>query len=267
MALRARALSRSRAALYRWRHEAPIADHAMGLPADSTMIERRFDVVTAEQLTALAGQSLDCVQLSDPAAVLYRDLFIDTGDDHLQRRGITCRLRIGSDDRRALTVFVGTLNDPTPPRRYDAAVSSAVARDALASDTEPARRLSAIVDVRLLETKLELQVERIERLAGRDWLGRPQVSLFFDRVHVRSGMISRAFHQLTVRTSRDHSSLFDRVCAELEDKAGLRPIAAGTRERAQLLLKWLEREDRGRPTLSDAGVVLVLTRGRELALF
>ena len=80
-------------------------------------------------------------------------------------------------------------------------------------------------------------------------------------------MVSRAFHQLTVRTSRTRAPLFERVCAELEEKAGLRPIAAGTRERAQLLLKWLEREERGRPTLSDAGVVLILTRGRQLALF
>src|SRR5207237_309084 len=46
-----------------------------------------------------------------------------------------------------------------------------------------------------------------------------------------------------------------------------RPIAAGTRERAQLLLKWLEREERGRPALSDSGVVLILTRGGQLALF
>lgn len=231
------------------------------------MIERRFDVVTAEQLTALARQPFDGVAMSDAVPVLYRDLFIDTGDDHLQRRGITCRLRVGSDDRRVLTVFVGTLNDPTPPRRYEAAVVSADPRAALVSDTEPARRLSAVVDVRLLETKLELQVERVERTADRDWLGRARLSLFYDRVHVRSGMVTRAFHQLTVRTTNDRSALFERLCAELEDKAGLRPIAAGTRERAQLLLKWLEREERGRPTLSDAGVVLVLTRGRQLALF
>jgi polyphosphate kinase len=231
------------------------------------MIERRFDVVTAEQLAALAQQPFANAAVSDGVAVLYRDLFIDTGDDHLQRRGITCRLRIGSDDRRVLTAFVGTLNDPTPPRRYEAAVDSADPRTVVASDTEPARRLAAVVDVRLLETKLELQVERMVRTADLDWRGRPRLSLFYDRVHVRSGMVSRAFHQLTVRTSRDQAALFERICAELEDKAGLRPIAAGTRERAQLLLKWLEREERGRPTLSDAGVVLILTRGRQLALF
>jgi len=231
------------------------------------MSERRFDVVTAEQLAALARQPLVSVAVSDGVPVLYRDLFIDTSDDHLQRRGITCRLRVGSDDRRVLTAFVGTLNDPTPPQRYEAPADSADPRTALAADSEPSRRLAAVVDLRLLETKLELQIERTERTADRNWLGRPRMTLFYDRVHVRSGMVTRAFHQLTVRTTRDQSPLFERVCGELEETAGLRPIAAGTRERAQLLLKWLEREERGRPGLSDAGVVLILTRGRDLALF
>ena len=252
------------------RREVPLGRHDVlfDLPAAGRrVIERRFDVVTAEQLSSLAAQPLLGVLPSAVGRVLYRDLFLDTADDHLQRRGITCRLRVGSDDRRLLTAFVGTLNDPTPPRRYDAEVTSADPRAALASATEPARRLAAVVDARLLETKLELQVERIERTADRDWLGRPRIQLFLDRVHVRSGMVSRAFHQVTVRTFRTRDEKFDRICAELEETAGLRPIAAGTRERAQLLLKWLEREERGRPALSDAGVVLILTKDRQLALF
>src|SRR5438067_13075211 len=205
------------------------------------MMERRFDVVTAEQLSLLASQPVTATssraeRATAPSAdsrVLYRDLFIDTADDHLQRRGITCRLRIGSDDRRLLTAFVGTPNDSTPPRSYDAEVTAADPRSAVASDTEPARRLAAVVDIRLLETKLELQVERIERVAARDWLRRPRIHLYYDRVHVRSGIVSRAFHQVTVRSTRNHDPVFDRICAELEDQAGLRPIAAGTRERAQ----------------------------------
>ncbi|HEY6218656.1 MAG TPA: hypothetical protein VIV65_01280, partial [Gemmatimonadaceae bacterium] len=64
------------------------------------MIERRFDVVTAEQLQVLANQPLPGTRHAKSRRVLYRDLFIDTADDHLQRRGITCRLRIGSDDHR-----------------------------------------------------------------------------------------------------------------------------------------------------------------------
>src|SRR5439155_10517874 len=96
-----------------------------------------------------------------------------------------------------------------------------------------------------------------------------RMTLLYDRVHVRSasGTSSRAFHQLTVRSSRLSAEAFDRFCAHLQDKEGLRPIVAGTRERAQLLLKWMEREERGRAKLSDAGVALVLKRESQVVLF
>jgi polyphosphate kinase len=232
-----------------------------------TLRERRFDVVSAEQLEKLASEPLPFGIRSSSTRVLYRDLYIDTADDQLQRRGLTCRLRVGSDDRRLLTVFVGTLNDPAPPRRYEAAVESADPRVALTSGSEPARRLAAVVDFRLLQTKLELQVERIERRADVDWLGRPRLYLLYDRVHVRSGTSSRAFHQLTVRSDRRAAETFERFCGDLQDTAGLRPIVAGTRERAQLLLKWMEREERGRAKISDAGVALILIQGSQVVLF
>jgi len=228
---------------------------------------RRYDVVSADHLEKLAAQPLPLALPSQSTRVLYRDLYIDTDDDHLQRRGITCRLRVGSDDRRVLTLFVGMAGDPAPSRRYEAAVDSTDPRVVLATDTEPARRLAAVVDARLLQVRIELQVERIVRVADPDWLGRQRLHLLYDRVHVRSGTSSRAFHQLTVRSSRRDAAMFDRVCVELQDRAGLRPIVAGTRERAQLLLKWMEREERGRAKLSDSGVILLLTRGPRVALF
>lgn len=232
-----------------------------------TVRERRFDVVSAEHLEKLATQPLP--QFGDAAAtrVLYRDLYIDTDDDQLQRRGFTCRLRVGSDDRRTLAVFVGVPSDGSPSVRHEAEVDSADPRVALASNTEPARRLAAVVDFRLLQTRLEIQIERVERRGDTDWLGRARLDLHYDRVHVRSGTSSRAFHQLTVRAQRLDESEFERFCAELQEQAGLRPIVAGTRERAQLLLKWMQREERGRAKLSDAGVALVMTRGSQVALF
>ena len=90
-----------------------------------TVRERRFDVVSAEHLEKLASDPLPFGIESSSTRILYRDLFVDTADDQLQRRGLTCRLRVGSDDRRLLTVFVGTVDDPAPSRRYEAAVKSA----------------------------------------------------------------------------------------------------------------------------------------------
>ena len=230
------------------------------------VLERRFDVVSAEQLEKLAAEPLSRSAFT-VSRVLYRDLYLDTDDEQLQVRGITCRLRVGSDDHRTLTVFVGTPGDPAPPTRYEASVDSPDPRVALLSNTAPTRRLAAVVDFRLLQTKLELQVERIERTADPDWLRRPRLRLFYDRVHVRSGTLSRAFQQITVRSVRGNRHAFEAMCAYLQGTLGLRPIVAGTRERAQLLMKWMQREERGRPKLSDSGVALVLTRGAEVALF
>ena len=231
-----------------------------------TIRERRFDVVSAEQLEKLASQPLPFDMEASASRILYRDLYIDTDDDQMQRRAITCRLRVGSDDRRTLTVFIGTLNDPAPPMRYEADVDTADPRVALTGQTEPARRLAAIVDSRLLQTRLELQIERVERRADRDFLGRHRLFVLLDRVQVRSGTSSRAFHQLTVRCDRRNPRVFEQFCTRLQESAGLRPIVAGTRERAQLLLKWMEREERGRTRSFDSGVALVLTRAAQVAL-
>jgi polyphosphate kinase len=231
------------------------------------VIERRFDVVSAEQLEQLASYALPLGLKGAPTRVLYRDLYIDTDDDQLQRQGIGCRLRLGSDDRRILTLFVGAPNDPSPPKRYEAAVDTTDPRVALASGTEPARRLTAIIDTRLLLVRLELQIERVQRSTDADIFGRKRLHIMYDRVHVRSGSTSRAFHHLTVRGQRRRRALFERFSRAIEEQAGLRPIVAGTPERAQLLLKWMEREERGRATLADAGAMLVLTRGNKFALF
>jgi polyphosphate kinase len=228
--------------------------------------ERRFDVVSAEQLEKLSSQALAAGLAGTTTRVLYRDVYLDTEDEQLQRRGISCRLRVGSDDRRTLTLFVGAVGESAPPNRYEALVEASDPRGALMSHTEPARRLAAIVDFRLIEPRIELQIERVERAVDRNWLGRPRLHLYYDRVHVRSGTSTRAFHQVVVRSSARDARVFESVCAELQDKFGLRPLVAGTRERAQLLLKWLQREERGMAKRSDSGVALVLARGAQIAL-
>jgi polyphosphate kinase len=229
------------------------------------MVESRFDVVTPEQLDELVARPIAGAPDVPPVSVRYRDLYLDTADEQLERRGITCRLRVGSDDTRRLTVFIGTPDDPAPPQRVEASVDSADPRLAVAGSSEPARRLAAMVDIRLLEVRLELQIERTIRVAERSMLRKAVVRTLYDRIEVRTATSSRTFHQVSViseTTRLRHAAL----CADLEANAGLRPIAAGTRERAQLLLKWMAREERGRAAQSEAGVALLLTRADAVAL-
>jgi hypothetical protein len=157
------------------------------------MIESRFDVVTPEQLDELVARPIAGAPAVPPVSIRYRDLYLDTADEHLERRGITCRLRVGSDDTRFLTVFMGTPDDPAPPQRFEASVDSADPRVAVVGNSAPARRLAAIVDIRLLEVRLELQIERVVRVVERDLLRRPLVRALYDRIEVRTATSSRSF--------------------------------------------------------------------------
>src|SRR4051794_21397617 len=105
------------------------------------MVESRFDVITPEQLDELVARPLVGAPSVSPLSVRYRDLYLDTADEQLERRGITCRLRVGSDDTRMLTVFIGMPDDPAPPQRFEAAVDSADPRVVVAGSSAPARRL------------------------------------------------------------------------------------------------------------------------------
>jgi polyphosphate kinase len=230
------------------------------------MVESRFDVVTPEQLETLKSRSIPGAPGVPPISVRYRDLYLDTADEQLERRGITCRLRIGSDDTRILTVFIGAPGDAAPPQRFEARVPSPDPRVVIAGSSPPARRVAAVVDPRLLEVRLELHIERVIRVAEVDLLRRPKVQVLYDRIDVRTATASRPFHQVTV-LGNQKGQRHDAICRDLESNAGLRPIAAGTRERAQLLLKWMSREERGRAAQSESGVALLLTRGEAVALF
>ena len=76
--------------------------------------------------------------------------------------------------------------------RYSARIKNADVRSALASGTEPVRRLAGSVDPREIETRLELDVERHTKRSGADWLRRPTIAVHFERVKVRSGTVSRS---------------------------------------------------------------------------
>src|SRR5690349_2465525 len=69
-------------------------------PTARSMIESRFDVVTSEQLEALVARPIPGAPAVAPVSLRYRDLYLDSADELLERRGITCRLRVGSDDTR-----------------------------------------------------------------------------------------------------------------------------------------------------------------------
>jgi len=202
---------------------------------------RRFDLVSGSQLTELAAAPLPLgMRASDSRFVVHRDLYLDTPDGALRDRGLECRLRIGADDRRRLSLYARTdAGAAVVARPVHAAARAADVAEALREHTAVTRRLRGIVDPALLDVRVALEVERWTRGAHPDWLRRPRLELHYDRVTVRREGAARHFHQLCVHERRDAGDAAERLAQALQQTHGLRPLAADRRERAELLLKWM----------------------------
>src|SRR5690242_15566529 len=67
----------------------------------------RCELLSADQLAALASGPLPPgMPASAARRSLHRDLYLDTPDDSLRRRGIVCRLRADADGTGTLTLQI-----------------------------------------------------------------------------------------------------------------------------------------------------------------
>ncbi len=203
----------------------------------------RYELRSAEQMRALATAPLPLgMSSSAPQPTMHRDLYLDTGDDSLRRRGVVCRLRIGATDEHVLSLRID--GNGVPAVRVDAPVHSADARVALAEDNAATRRLRAFVDPALLDTRLDLEVERLTRSAHRDLLRRPRLALHYDRVTLRRGGSTHTFHQLCAHLRRGAHDDLVRLVRALERDHDLRTVSGDPREHAELLVRWMQLEAR-----------------------
>src|SRR5206468_2653915 len=76
-------------------------------PGAGARAEVRWEVSTPEHLQGLLEAALP-LRLAATAVQhgFHRDAFLDTEDGWLGERGVTCRFRLTSDDRRLLTLSV-----------------------------------------------------------------------------------------------------------------------------------------------------------------
>ena len=69
------------------------------------MSEWKGDVPTLELLNSIAAAPLPLGLRSGPVESFFqRDIYFDSADWALRRRGVSCRFRIRLDDRRVLTL-------------------------------------------------------------------------------------------------------------------------------------------------------------------
>lgn len=232
--------------------------------------EFRCDVPTPELLVALAAEPLPLGlrQLSMERR-LYRDVYVDTSDNALATRGITCRIRYGADDRRRLTLGIAEPGLPVPGAQevFEAEAVEVDLPAILRGDSEPARRLRGIIDPARLEPRFELEVERTVRTAGKAWPWPGRFAFLYDRVTVRNGALSREFREMKVRRLRGGGPRLEAVARALEQARGLRPVLQTKVARARELLRQMGRESVVRNLdLGRAVAVIALENGRVAVL-
>lgn len=198
----------------------------------------RYEIRSARHLAELAAAPLPlAMSASEPRRSQHRDLFLDTLDDALRKRNIVCRLRLRSDDTRSLSLTIGG-NATNPPARFDSAVNSSDIPAALREGTAAGRRLSALIDPSLLFVRLELEVERLTRNVGSDWLRRPKLEIHYDSAIARQNLSSHKLFQLCIHRLHGDEQASAELARAMEEAHHLRATTEGTRDRAELLLRW-----------------------------
>ena len=216
----------------------PRGDRRMSQVARAS--EFRCDVPTVDQLTALVSAPLPLgLVVRGQNRVLVRDVYLDTADNALAAHSIVCRVRYGADDRRTLTVSLAEpgVAGAGPSQVFESAVTPVDLAAILASDTAPARRLRGVVDLARLESRFELEIDRIVRTASRPWYLPGRFVFLYDRVTVRSGGLMREFQELKVRRLASGPPRLEELALALEQGAGLRPVLQTKLVRARALLR------------------------------
>jgi polyphosphate kinase len=213
-----------------------------------TKTEFRCELLSADQLAALASGPLPSgVSADESRRSLHRDLYLDTPEGSLRRRGIVCRMRVGADGRSSMSLRIAGPNGGLPTRISATTRSSEVA-EAIASGNAVVHRLRGIVDPTHLQVQLDLQVDRLTRPVARDWLRRPRLAVHLDRVSVQRGgkggaANAASFFQMCAHRLRGDGSELAALERALEEEHGLRPSTVATHERAELAVKWARLED------------------------
>jgi polyphosphate kinase len=223
--------------------------------------ELKWDVPTLELLRELASSRLPLrLRSSETTQSFHRDLYFDTADGSLSRRGIVCRWRVGADDRRILSVSFPA------GRLASSEISETDARAAFAGSSEAARRLRGGVDPAALQVLAELEVERLTREAWSLWPWGGRFALVYDAVSVRRSGIVRGFQEMKLRHLHGGAPSLDRIGNAIGASPGVRLVIEAKLARAQRLTAALESEALARALASGRTTVLLAIDGGRVAL-
>src|SRR5438094_916993 len=212
--------------------------------------EWKGEVPTLDLLNRMVTDPLPLGLRSGPVEPFFqRDIYFDSADWTLRRRGVSCRFRIRVDDRRILTLrTVGRWEGGVPlvlPQTFEADVAELEGAQALVGTSDPARRLRSLIDPALLLPRIQFETERRLRYTRAGWFSRGRYAVVYDVVTVRSHQMAQAFEELKLRELARGRPGLDRLARALQQQYGLRPLLVGKADRAAKLLRDLESGDHG----------------------
>ena len=223
--------------------------------------EVKWDIASPEVLKELIdAPPPGGLRLKRTSHGFHRDIYYDTADGSLARRDVTCRFRLGADDRRVMTVALAS-----PRQRFSSAVTELDLSAALRGESEPARRLRGLVDPANLEPLLELEVERESRILSGAWPWSARYELVYDIVTVRHDRLAREFREMKLVRLRPGRPDLSAVTAGMRRVSGTRAILESKLARAQRLVATLEGEVLARSLGTGRAVTLLALEGGAVA--
>src|SRR5947199_7309218 len=233
--------------------------------------EWKGEVPTLDHLNRMVTDPLPLGLRSGPVEPFFqRDIYFDSADWTLRRRGVSCRFRIRVDDRRILTLrTVGRWEGGVPlvlPQTFEADVAELEGEQALAATSDPARRLRSLIDPALLLPRIQFETERRLRYTRAGWFSRGRYDVVYDVVTVRGRQRAQTFQELKLRELARGRPGLDRLARAFQDQYGLRPLLVGKVDRAAALLRELESGALARPARGEREVALVAVEGGSIAM-
>ncbi len=175
----------------------------------------------------------------------FRDVYYDTLDRDLDRRAVSCRLRIPMKGARSLEVKIkGTKKDGAgliSSNVFEALLPDEDA-DMFDEDLEPARVLRAIIDPERLSPQIDLEIDCFTRTARHRLLFYPQYDFCYDTVVARANELSETFYDISIRQHRPGGPTIERLADAIREEQGFNLILGDRLARASALLDGLELE-------------------------
>jgi polyphosphate kinase len=226
--------------------------------------EIKFDVPARDVLNELISDAPPCgMRGAPPQRVFHRDLYFDTGDGTLEARGVCCRLRTRSDDTRVLSL---EFRQASGRQVHEERVPEVDPRDVLRGNSDPARRLRAIVDPDRLAPTIELETERQRRRVRSGWLPLPLFEFVYDVITVRNEYGAHEFFELEIRHLRRGTPSLEQVVRDLQSRFALRTTLSDKVTRAKKHLERLESHTLAQQVRGNREAAVIATHLGEIAL-